>query len=169
VSQLSDGEIPLNGQLLQVVVPLSRPTTACLPPAPNAATNTPPKALMRQHGGLFDSLVRLFTNMRFFVLRSSMLITLLKSIWAGFLMAVLLMLPFFGPFTVGLLLFPICLVSLPEVQQFCKSSEYVEFGFAWITIHSKAPFFFYWAWFSIVALALYKINDFRLTGKQSSS
>jgi hypothetical protein len=113
--------------------------------------------------------VRLFTNTRLFVLHSSMLITLLKSIGAGFLMAVLLMLPFFGPFTVGLLLFPICLVPLPYVQQFCKSSEYVEFGFAWITIHSKAPFFFYWAWFSIVALALYKISDFRLTGKQSSS
>jgi hypothetical protein len=39
-------------------VPLRQPTAACLAPAPNIATNTPPKALMRQCGGLFDSLVR---------------------------------------------------------------------------------------------------------------
>jgi len=84
-------------------------------------------------------------------------------------MAVLLMLPFFGPFTVGLLLFPICVVPHPSVQQFCKSSEYVEFGFAWITIHSKAPFFFYWAWFAIVALAIYKIGDYRRHREQSGS
>jgi hypothetical protein len=40
------------------VVPLRQPTTACLPPVPNVATHTLPKALMRQYSGLFDSLVR---------------------------------------------------------------------------------------------------------------
>jgi hypothetical protein len=83
-------------------------------------------------------------------------ITLLKAIAAGFLMTVLLMLPFVGAFTVGLLLTPICLVPHPFVQQFCRTSEYVDIGFAWITFHSNVPFFFYWAWYSIVALVLYK-------------
>lgn len=82
--------------------------------------------------------------------------TLIKSVGSGLLMALLLCIPFIGPFTVGLLLFPICLIPHPFIKQFCESSSYVHFGFAWITLHSPAPFFFYWAWFSVVALALYK-------------
>jgi uncharacterized protein YecT (DUF1311 family) len=58
VSQLSDGGIPLARPLWRVVVPLKSSTAACLPPAPNVATNTPPKAPVRRCSGLFDSLVR---------------------------------------------------------------------------------------------------------------
>jgi len=40
------------------MAPLRRQTATCLPPLSAIATNTPPKALTRQLGGLFDSLVR---------------------------------------------------------------------------------------------------------------
>jgi len=90
-----------------------------------------------------------------------MIAILLKSILAGFLMTLILLIPFFGAFTVGLLLIPVCLVPNVTIQQFCKSSEYVEFGFAWVILHSAQPFFFYWAWYFIVAFALYKFAKFR--------
>lgn len=81
---------------------------------------------------------------------------LLKAIGSGFLMTLLLCIPLLGPFSVGLLLIPVCLIPHPFIRQFCESGEQVEVGFAWITLHSPTPFFFYWACFSVIALALYR-------------
>jgi hypothetical protein len=84
-----------------------------------------------------------------------MLITLLKSVAAGLLMATLLLIPFLGPFTVGLLLIPVCFIPHDLVQQFCSTGDQVDFGFAWITLHTKAPFFFYWGWYTLLSFALF--------------
>lgn len=86
-----------------------------------------------------------------------MLVRLVKSIVAGFLMAAILLIPLVGAFTVGLLLVPLCMVDIPMVKQFCANSQYVEFGFAWITMHSWPPFVFYWAWFSLVSFVGYTV------------
>ena len=90
-----------------------------------------------------------------------MLIAILKSVTAGLLMAALLLVSLFGRFTVGLLLIPVCFIPHRVVQQFCSTSDQVDFGFAWITLHMKAPFFFYWGWFTFVVLALFLIARHR--------
>ncbi len=83
--------------------------------------------------------------------RLMMLIRLaLKSAALGLLMAGLLLVPFLGPFTVGLLLIPLGLVPLEFVRQCCQTGGQVEIGFAWITLRTTWPFFIYWAYYSCV-------------------
>ena len=84
---------------------------------------------------------------------------IVKALWNGLLMAVLLLSPIVGAFTVGLLLFPICVFRVPFLRQFCENSKYVEFGFAWITIRSWEPFLFYWAWYSVVAYVWFRVRE----------
>jgi len=88
-----------------------------------------------------------------------MLVRLLKSIVTGLLMVAVLLIPLVGAFTVGLLLVPLCMLGIAPVEEFCSNSRYVEFGFAWITLHSWHPFFFYWAWFSLVSFVGYTVFE----------
>lgn len=55
---------------------------------------------------------------------------LVKSVVLGLLMAGLLLVPFLGPFTVGLLIIPLSLVPLEFVRQCCQNGDQVEIGFA---------------------------------------
>jgi len=63
---------------------------------------------------------------------STHLWNLTRSIATGLLMAILLLIPFAGPFTVGLLLFPLEMTGLLHDA---------EVGFAWITFKSSKSFF----------------------------
>lgn len=62
----------------------------------------------------------------------------------------LLLVPFLGAFTVGLWLAILCALSGSLLDPYCRNSEYVEFGFAWITVHSSHVYLVYWALFSVI-------------------
>ena len=88
----------------------------------------------------------------------------LKSVVLGLLMAVLLLVPFLGPFTVGMLLIPLDLVPFDFVRQCCQTGDQVEVGFAWITLRSPKPFFVYWAYYACLAFVFLSLrNLFRRT------
>jgi hypothetical protein len=65
-------------------------------------------------------------------------------------MAGLLLVPFLGPFTVGLLLIPLGLVPFEFVRHCCQTGDQVEIAFGWITLHTFWPFFVYWAYYAFV-------------------
>jgi uncharacterized membrane protein len=75
---------------------------------------------------------------------------LLVALLLGAAAVLALIVPFFGAFTVGLVLAIICALSGTLLAPYCRNSEYVEFGFAWITVHSSHVYFVYWALFSTI-------------------
>lgn len=75
---------------------------------------------------------------------------LLIAMLLGGVAVLLLKVPFLGAFTVGLILAILCTLSGGLLDPYCRNSEYVEFGFAWITVHSSHVYFVYWALFSAV-------------------
>ncbi len=77
---------------------------------------------------------------------------------AGAVAVGLLAIPFLGAFTVGLILAIVCEIVEPSLSQYCKNSEYVEFGFAWITIHSNHVYFVYWLLFTGIFLAVFTLR-----------
>ena len=86
----------------------------------------------------------------------------LKSVALGLLMTGLLLVPFLGPFTVGLLLIPLGLVPFEFVRQCCQTGDQVEIGYAWVTLHTPRPFFVYWAYYACLAFVCLSVtNRFR--------
>jgi len=71
----------------------------------------------------------------------------------------LLLVPFLGPFTVGLLLIPLGLLPLVFVRQCCQTGDQVEIGFGWITLHTPQPFFVYWAFYACLAFLYLSVRS----------
>jgi hypothetical protein len=70
-----------------------------------------------------------------------------------------MLVPFVGAFTVGLILAIVCGVTSPALNLYCKSGEYVEVGFAWVTIHSSRVYFVYWLIFTTVSFGVLVIRS----------
>lgn len=79
----------------------------------------------------------------------------------GVVMVLILLVPFLGAFTVGLLTVPMCMLPLAALKPYCQNSEYVTFGFAWITIHSPSAYVVYWAEYAFLAFAWLVVRDRR--------
>jgi hypothetical protein len=84
----------------------------------------------------------------------------MKSLVFGFFMAGLLLVPFLGPFTVGLLLIPLGLVPFEFVRRCCQTGDQVEIGFGWVRLHSFQPFFIYWAYYACVVFVYLSLRKF---------
>ena len=80
----------------------------------------------------------------------------------GVVMVLILLVPFLGAFTVGLLIAPMCMLPLAALKPYCGNSEYVTFGFAWITIHSPSAYVVYWAEFAMVSFAWLVVRERRI-------
>ena len=56
----------------------------------------------------------------------------------------------------GILLVPMCQFQL--LRDFCATSQYIEFGFAWIEIKSITGAIVYWAYYSVLGLLFFLIQ-----------
>jgi hypothetical protein len=87
----------------------------------------------------------------------------------GVVMVLILLVPFVGAFTVGLLLSLVCMLPVAALKPYCGMSEHVTVGFAWITIHTPSAYVVYWAIYSFLAFAWLTVRDIRTRMNGDSS